>query len=330
MKHIAIIGECMIELNGKPFGSMHQTFGGDTLNAAVYLSRGCEANLNKDDIKVSYVTALGADPISKGMLERWQQEGMSTDLVLQDSQRTPGLYLIQLDDVGERTFLYWRNQSAARYLLQHPDFNQIKQALRNVDMVFLSGITLAIFPEQDRIELLNILVELKTQGVEIAFDSNFRPALWPQDENQAVKNSYQAMYTLTDVALVTFDDEQLIWGDTSPEQTIERLTKLGVKRCIVKLGADGCLIQDTTTQGDINQDFGTGSTPRAVPTQPIDSVVDTTSAGDSFNGGFLSAYLAGEDLITSCQRGNTMAGVVIQHRGAIIAKELTQTAITAI
>ncbi|MCF7494266.1 sugar kinase [Vibrio sp. L5-1] len=330
MKHIAIIGECMIELNGKPFGSMHQTFGGDTLNTAVYLSRGCEANLNKDDIKVSYVTALGADPISKGMLERWQQEGVSTDLVLQDNQRTPGLYLIQLDDAGERTFLYWRNQSAARYLLQHPDFNQIKQALRNVDMVFLSGITLAIFPEQVRIELLNILVELKTQGVEIAFDSNFRPALWPQDENQAVKNSYQAMYTLTDLALVTFDDEQLIWGDTSPEQTIERLTKLGVKRCIVKLGADGCLIQDTTTQGDINQDFGTGSTPRAVPTQPIDSVVDTTSAGDSFNGGFLSAYLAGEDLITSCQRGNTMAGVVIQHRGAIIAKELTQTAITAI
>ena len=335
MKHIAIIGECMIELNGKPFGSMHQTFGGDTLNAAVYLSRGCEANLNQDDIKVSYVTALGADPISKGMLERWQQEGVSTDLVLQDSQRTPGLYLIQLDDAGERTFLYWRNQSAARYLLQHPDFSQIKQALRNVDMVFLSGITLAILPEQDRIQLLNILVELKTQGVEIAFDSNFRPALWPQDENQTVKNSYQAMYTLTDLALVTFDDEQLIWGDTSPEQTIERLTALGVKRCIVKLGADGCLIQDATSQGDTSQanreqDSGTASAPRAVPTQPVEHVVDTTSAGDSFNGGFLSAYLAGEDLTTSCQRGNTMAGVVIQHRGAIIAKELTQAAITAI
>ncbi|MEZ9544474.1 sugar kinase [Vibrio sp. 10N.286.48.C11] len=330
MKHIAIIGECMIELNGKPFGSMHQTFGGDTLNAAVYLSRGCEANLNQDDIKVSYVTALGADPISKGMLERWQQEGVSTDLVLQDSQRTPGLYLIQLDDAGERTFLYWRNQSAARYLLQHPDFNQIKQALRNVDMVFLSGITLAILPEQDRIELLNILVELKAQGVEIAFDSNFRPALWPQDENQTVKNSYQAMYTLTDLALVTFDDEQLIWGDSSPEQTIERLTTLGVKRCIVKLGADGCLIQDATIQSNIHPDSGAASAPLAVPTLPVDHVVDTTSAGDSFNGGFLSAYLAGEDLFKSCQRGNAMAGVVIQHRGAIIAKELTQAAITAI
>ncbi|WP_438468622.1 sugar kinase [Vibrio vulnificus] len=322
MKHIAIIGECMIELNGKPFGSMHQTFGGDTLNAAVYLSRGCEANSEPDEVKVSYVTALGTDPISTGMLTRWQDEGVSTDLVLRDEIRTPGLYLIQLDDQGERTFLYWRNQSAARYLLQHPNFGMVKQALTQVDTVFLSGISLAILPEEDRISLLNLLVELKAQGVEIAFDSNFRPALWPQDNNQTVKNVYQAMYRLTDVALVTFDDEQLIWCDETPEQTIERLTSLGVGKCIVKLGADGCLVQDSTNQGS-----SSALAPQAVPTQPVAQVVDTTSAGDSFNGGFLSAYLAGADLETSCQRGNALAGAVIQHRGAIIPKAFTQPAL---
>ncbi|MDE1232766.1 sugar kinase [Vibrio aestuarianus] len=322
MKHIAIIGECMIELNGKPFGSMHQTFGGDTLNAAVYLSRGCEANSKPDGVKVSYVTALGNDPISTGMLTRWQEEGISTDLVLRDETRTPGLYLIQLDDQGERTFLYWRNQSAARYLLQHPNFGMVKQALTQVDAVFLSGISLAILPEEDRISLLNLLVELKAQGVEIAFDSNFRPALWPNDDNQTVKNVYQAMYQLTDIALVTFDDEQLIWGDETPEQTIERLTSLGVGKCIVKLGADGCLVQDSTNQGS-----SAALAPQAVPTQPVAQVVDTTSAGDSFNGGFLSAYLAGTDLATSCQRGNALAGAVIQHRGAIIPKAFTQPAL---
>ncbi|HAS6160030.1 TPA: sugar kinase [Vibrio vulnificus] len=322
MKHIAIIGECMIELNGKPFGSMHQTFGGDTLNAAVYLSRGCEANSKPDEVKVSYVTALGNDPISTGMLTRWQDEGVATDLVLRDEIRTPGLYLIQLDEQGERTFLYWRNQSAARYLLQHPNFGMVKQALTQVDAVFLSGISLAILPEEDRISLLNLLVELKAQGVEIAFDSNFRPALWPRDDNQTVKNVYQAMYQLTDVALVTFDDEQLIWGDETPEQTIGRLTSLGVGKCIVKLGADGCLVQDSTNQGS-----GTALAPQAVPTQPVVQVVDTTSAGDSFNGGFLSAYLAGADLETSCQRGNALAGAVIQHRGAIIPKAFTQPAL---
>ncbi|EJG1693946.1 sugar kinase [Vibrio parahaemolyticus] len=322
MKHIAIIGECMIELNGKPFGSMHQTFGGDTLNAAVYLSRSCEANNKPDEVKVSYVTALGNDPISTGMLTRWQEEGISTDLVLRDEIRTPGLYLIQLDDQGERTFLYWRNQSAARYLLQHPNFGMVKQALTQVDAVFLSGISLAILPDEDRISLLNLLVELKAQGVEIAFDSNFRPALWPQDNNQTVKNVYQAMYQLTDVALVTFDDEQLIWGDKTPEQTIERLTSLGVGKCIVKLGADGCLVQDSTNQGS-----SAALAPQAVPTQPVAQVVDTTSAGDSFNGGFLSAYLAGTDLAASCQRGNALAGAVIQHRGAIIPKAFTQPAL---
>ncbi|EHU4798542.1 sugar kinase [Vibrio vulnificus] len=322
MKHIAIIGECMIELNGKPFGSMHQTFGGDTLNAAVYLSRGCEANNKPDEVKVSYVTALGNDPISTGMLTRWEDEGISTDLVLRDETRTPGLYLIQLDEQGERTFLYWRNQSAARYLLQHPNFGLVKQALTQVGAVFLSGISLAILPEEDRISLLNLLVELKAQGVEIAFDSNFRPALWPQDNNQTVKNVYQAMYQLTDVALVTFDDEQLIWCDETPEQTIERLTSLGVGKCIVKLGADGCLVQDSTNQGS-----STALAPQAVPTQSVVQVVDTTSAGDSFNGGFLSAYLAGADLATACQRGNALAGAVIQHRGAIIPKAFTQPAL---
>ncbi|MCR9386453.1 sugar kinase [Vibrio metoecus] len=318
MKHIAIVGECMIELNGKPFGTMHQTFGGDTLNAAVYLSRGCEANANPDDIKVSYVTALGTDPISSGMLSRWQEEGVATELVLRDPTRTPGLYLIQLDDQGERTFLYWRNQSAACYLLQHPDFGQIKQALHQVNMVFLSGITLAILPTEDRIALLNLLVELKAKGVEIAFDSNFRPALWPQDDHHTVKEIYQVMYQLTDVALVTFDDELLIWGDKTPEQTIQRLTALGVQKCIVKLGAEGCLIQDSSAST---------FAPQAVPTQPVVQVVDTTSAGDSFNGGFLSAYLAGADLATACQRGNALAGTVIQHRGAIIPKAFTQSAL---
>ncbi|EEY99874.1 2-dehydro-3-deoxygluconate kinase [Vibrio sp. RC586] len=318
MKHIAIVGECMIELNGKPFGAMHQTFGGDTLNAAVYLRRSCEANTNPDDIKVSYVTALGTDPISSGMLSRWQEEGVATELVLRDPTRTPGLYLIQLDDQGERTFLYWRNQSAARYLLQHPDFGQIKQALNQVDMVFISGITLAILPVEDRIALLNLLVELKANGVEVAFDSNFRPALWPQDDNHTVKEIYQVMYQLTDVALVTFDDEQWIWGDNTPEQTIQRLTALGVQKCIVKLGAEGCLIQDSSAST---------VAPQAVPTQPVAQVVDTTSAGDSFNGGFLSAYLAGADLATACQRGNALAGTVIQHRGAIIPKAFTQSAL---
>ena len=120
MKRIALLGECMIELNGAPFGAMHQTYGGDSLNTAVYLARTAGK-----ETSVEYVSALGCDPISDGMLARWQQEGVGTELVLRDNSRQPGLYLIQLDKKGERTFLYWRNQSAARYMLQHPGFSEV-------------------------------------------------------------------------------------------------------------------------------------------------------------------------------------------------------------
>ena len=315
MKHIAIIGECMIELNGKPFGTMHQAFGGDTLNAAIYLARACQANQSEASVKVSYVTALGRDPISEGMLTRWQDEHIDTSLVLRDPERSPGLYLIQLDEQGERTFLYWRNQSAASHLIQQPNFEQLKQTLKQVDMVMLSGISLAILPDRDRATLLNMLKELKQSGVEIVFDSNYRPALWPKNDNrQTVKEVYQAMYQLTDLALVTFDDEQLLWNDNTPKTTIERLNLLGVKNIVVKLGPDGCLIKDSRTE----------SIPQKIATTPVEHVVDTTSAGDSFNGGFLSAYLAGKTMPDACKRGNALAGIVIQHRGAIIPKEFTQ------
>ena len=57
--------------------------------------------------------------------------------------------------------------------------------------------------------------------------------------------------------------------------------------------------------------------------EPILNVVDTTSAGDSFNAGFLNGYLRNKPLETCCQQGNRIAGIVIQHKGAIIDKVAT-------
>jgi 2-dehydro-3-deoxygluconokinase len=315
MSHIAIIGECMIELNGAPFGTMQQTYGGDTLNAAVYLNRSATSYSCSSDapmIRTSYVTALGSDAISQQMLNRWQDEGLSADFVLIDEQRSPGLYLIQLDDVGERTFLYWRNDSAARYMVQHPDFDKIAAQLEDVDMVFLSGISLAILPRGDQLKLLTIIQGLRERGVAIAFDSNYRPKLW--DSQDATKEACQLAYKTTDIALVTFDDEQLLWGDQTPQDTIKRLHTLGVKTVVVKLGAEGCLISENAE-----------NEPEKITTTPIETVVDSTSAGDSFNGGFLSCYLSGGSIEEACQQGNALARLVIQHHGAIIPKAITDT-----
>ncbi|EDK31134.1 Sugar kinase, ribokinase family protein [Vibrionales bacterium SWAT-3] len=319
MSHIAIIGECMIELNGAPFGTMQQSYGGDTLNAAIYLNRSATSYAHQTGIpavRTSYVSALGSDAISQEMLNRWQDEGLSTEFVLIDEQRSPGLYLIQLDDVGERTFLYWRNDSAARYMVQHPNFDKIANELRDVDMVFLSGISLAILPHSDQLKLLTIIEGLRERGVTIAFDSNYRPKLW--ESESATKECYQLGYQVTDIALVTFDDEQQLWGDQTPQDTIDRLHRLGVKTIIVKLGAEGCLVSETPEKA-----------PSLIETTPVETVIDSTSAGDSFNGGFLSCYLSGGSVEQACRQGNALARLVIQHHGAIIPKTITNTLFTS-
>ncbi|MBB1314207.1 sugar kinase [Aliivibrio sp. SR45-2] len=313
MSHIAIIGECMIELNGSPFGDMHQSYGGDTLNAAIYLNRSLPSCLKEPySVRISYITSVGTDAISQEMIKRWEDEGICTDLVLRDDKRSPGLYLIQLDDKGERTFLYWRNDSAARYLVQHPDFEKLSKELNKVDVIFVSGISLAILPDEDRYALLLLLNEWRQQGITIVFDSNYRSKLW--DSELVTKEAYQRSYQTTDIALVTYDDEQLLWGDKNPKQTVTRLHALGVKTVVVKLGSEGCLVSEAAEQE-----------PTLIATERVEIVVDTTSAGDSFNGGFLSCYLTGGSMIEACRQGNALAGLIIQHHGAIIPKAITDT-----
>ncbi len=180
--------------------------GGDTLNTAIYLARASQPT----DIQVSYLTAMGQDPLSQQIIVRWQQAGIDTSAVLIDQQRHPGLYLIQLDDHGERTFLYWRNDSAARYLMQHPQLPRLKQTVSDVDALYLSGISLAILPAADRQALLQWLAELHRAGVAIIFDSNYRPALWQSPAD--ARACYQQLLAITTLALVTDDDEQALWG----------------------------------------------------------------------------------------------------------------------
>ncbi|MDR0219545.1 MAG: sugar kinase [Enterobacteriaceae bacterium] len=306
-KKIALIGECMIELNGTPFGVMTQSYGGDVLNSAVYLARAAGGRLD-----VHFVTALGTDSLSENMISRWQQEGINTSLVLPDNARQPGLYLIQLDASGERTFLYWRNNSAARYLLQHPDYPTLRQQLQNMDVLYLSGISLAILPERDRQLLLADLKQLSSDGKLIFFDSNYRPALW-ENKTQARK-CYQQMYAITDMALVTDDDEANLWGDTAIEESFQRLQSMGIKQAVIKAGERGCFYRNLRGCNAMQH----------ITTQPVTSIVDTTSAGDAFNAGFIAGLLSGKSIYHSASMGHQLASVVIQHKGAIVPQAVTK------
>ena len=95
---IACIGEVMIELSPAGEGLMRAGVAGDSFNTAVYLSRLLGPGV------VSYVTALGCDPQSDRIMDAIAAEGIATDLCERVPDGLPGLYMITLDDRGERSF----------------------------------------------------------------------------------------------------------------------------------------------------------------------------------------------------------------------------------
>lgn len=302
-KHVAIIGECMVELSGQLMGQMQQGFGGDTLNTAVYLKR-----VARTAAKVSYVTAMGQDSLSQAIVNCWQQAGIDCQFVLRDPNRNAGLYLIENDANGERSFHYWRNQAAARYLLQHDDFPHVATALQDYDLIYLSGISLAILPTEDRQQLLALLQQAKAAGVTIAFDGNYRARLWQSAaEAQAI---YQQLYQLADIGLLTFDDEAALWGDSNLDAAFSRLSEYQLGTLVLKVGGDGCYIEHTVSTSQPQRQH--------IATEHIANVVDTTAAGDSFNAGFLAAWLQDHSLQQAANWGNRLAGQVIQQTGAIV------------
>ncbi len=301
IKNIAVIGECMIELSQKG-DSLKRGFGGDTLNTAVYIAR----QVNNDQLKVHYVTALGADNFSSEMLSAWQKEGVDTSLVLRLDNKLPGLYVIETEPSGERNFYYWRNDAAARYWLNGPDSDLLCEQLADFDYLYLSGISLAILSEDNRARLMVLLNKCRGRGGKVIFDNNYRPRLWESKEQ--AQRAYMDMLSYTDLAFLTLDDEDLLWGKQPFEKVIARTHAIGVSEVVIKRGEESCIVSDCEAE-----EF-------EIPAVRLEKsmVVDTTAAGDSFSAGYLAKRLTGANAVESAQRGHLTASTVIQHRGAII------------
>ncbi|MAI37026.1 sugar kinase [Alteromonas sp.] len=295
---LAIIGECMIELSNSE-GELYQlNYGGDTLNTAIYLSR-CGG-------EVEYVTALSDDVFSNKMLENWQSEGVGVKHVKQIANSVPGLYLIENEANGERHFHYWRSNSPAKFLLEQCP--EIFKELEEYDALFLSGITLSIYSEASRAKLFEFLNKYRDKGGKVIFDNNYRPKSW-LSLNEASKTFNQIM-NLTDIALLSMEDEISLHGEHSIEYCIERWLKAGASEVVVKNGPNGILTANSMGKFEFD-------VPNVV--KPI----DTTAAGDSFNGAFLANKAKGESLEKCIRAGQFCAAQVILHKGAIVPREVT-------
>lgn len=292
MGRVVCIGECMVELAPADVpGLFGMGFAGDTFNTAWYLRRRLPPGW-----QVDYLTAVGTDAVSDRFMAFAESAGLGTAHVGRRPDRTLGLYLIELTGT-ERSFAYWRGQSAARTLAQDPA--ALDAALEGATLAYLSGITLAILPPDDRATLLSRLAEHRAKGTCIAFDPNIRPRLWP--DPATMRDAIMQAAAVADIVLPSYSDEATHFADPTPQASADRYQKAGAKEVIVKDGENPIL-----------------AGLHKIPPTPAPQVIDTTAAGDSFNAGFLAARLTGASLPDAVRAGANLAARVIGGRGALV------------
>ena len=176
MTRFLSLGEIMVEMAPAPQnpGLFRLGYAGDTFNTAWYAPR-----LLPSTRTVSYVTVLGEDAMSDDLARFIGAQGMSNDAIRRHPTRTPGLYMIQTRE-GERSFSYWRGQSAAKRMAE--DLKWLDSALKGRDMIHFSAITLAILPPKSREFFCGALARARSKGAIVSFDTNLRPALWESVE----------------------------------------------------------------------------------------------------------------------------------------------------
>lgn len=301
---VAAIGECMIELSGsgRDDGGWKLGFAGDTFNTIWALRA-----LADPDTRADYVTAFGDDPFSRDQLAFLEAHGIGAAASPIVPGACPGLYAITLTG-AERSFTYWRNDAAAKRLADDPA--ALAKSLESQSLIYFSGITLAILAAPARRTLIDALSAARKAGATIGFDPNYRPRLW--SDRETAQGAIEAALGVTDIALPTFPDEQALYGDASPAATAERLSKAGVGEIVVKDGEAPCLV------------VAAGGS-QSVPAVSVNAV-DTTGAGDSFNGGYLAARLRGLPPAEAAQKAHNVAAAVVQVRGALAPFEVLQAA----
>jgi 2-dehydro-3-deoxygluconokinase len=234
----------------------------------------------------------------------FEGHGIGTGHIQEIKGRRPGLYMIHQAG-GDRHFTYWRGQSAAKLLAD--DHDALDTALAGADLIYFSGITLAILAPRARGALMKAIVTARNAGARVAFDPNLRPLLWTSPGIMA--STLTAAATISDVVLPTHSDEAPVFGDASTEATAQRYLDIGVEEVAVKDGANPALIATRSSKDVVRA-------PKAA------KVVDATGAGDSFNGAYLSGRIAGLSPREAAERAHRVAGIVIGQPGALVDPKL--------
>ena len=290
---IIAIGEPMLEFNAEEEGALSEVrrfivgWGGDTSNFCVAASRA--------GASVGYLTRLGDDQFGESFIKLWRAEKIDTSRMVRDPDAFTAAYYISRKG-KQHYFTYFRRDSAASRMT--PSFLS-RDYVTGARLLHVSGISQAIsLSACDTV--FTALAMAKSAGRLVSYDPNYRPTLWPIDRARAVihETCRQA-----DLIFPSLDDARQLTGLSAAEDIARFYLGLGPKVVVIKLGADGALL-------------ATADGLALFPSYKVDSI-DTSGAGDTFDGAFAVAYLAGRPVMECTRFANAAAAITTTGLGCV-------------
>ncbi len=299
MTDIVILGEVMIEL--APLDDNRYALGaaGDTYNTACTLQ-----GLGLD---VSYLTALGSGRQAQSIRTHAAAQGLTLAEPAIDPRRRPGLYLISTDSGGERSFEYWRSDSAASALFKQPDtLKALLESVQQVPCLYITGITLALMNAAGRQVFLAFLDSYQGRGGTVFFDPNYRPALWSGAAEAA--RAIGQLQARADIYLPGFEEEHSLFGFASVAEAAKARLAGTAREVVLKNGPNACTL---VAAGAITE----------VGIEPAREIVDTTGAGDTFNGAYIAARLSNIAPLQAIAFAGRAAAEVLRVKGGLLRSD---------
>jgi 2-dehydro-3-deoxygluconokinase len=286
------MGEPMLEFNQlppQPDGSRHylEGHGGDTSNAAIAASR--------QGARVGYITALGQDMPGDSFMALWAREGVDASTVTRTDRWQTGVYFVTHDVAGHHFLHYRANSAAAMYTAA----DLPEAAIAAARMFYVSGISQGISTSAADAVFAGIDIA-RRNGVKVAYDTNYRPRLWPPARAAAVMHAAIAQ---TDYALPGIEDVRTLTGLADPDAMLDFYLRLGPKVVVLKMGEQGAWL--ATPEHRVR-----------IPKHDV-QVVDATGAGDAFCGSFLARILAGDAPEQAARYAGVAAALKCTGYGAV-------------
>jgi len=237
-------------------------------------------------LAVSSFFKVGNDLHGEFIRRELESVGVNTSGVCVSATETTPFTFVAVHANGDRTFIHTPGANLSFAL----DDLRMDSVLA-CDLLLYHD--LWVLPGIDGQPAATLLQEAQKRGVVTFLDEDF--GYGPQ------RDLLEAMLPFCDYVMPSFDDLQILYPGTSPEQMVGILLAQGARTVVLKLGANGCLV----ARGD-----------QRIPVPAVATkVVDTTGAGDCWDAGFMAALASGEDLLAAARIGNACAAFCIEAVG---------------